>query len=150
MKFAKILWLSLFLLAAVTPAAFAEAIPSWQKIPYESASPCYLDGNTVKNVGSADIIYADLKKMLSPAEAQKLTADDPQIFTSEITGKIAYLTCSVTYNQKTKTETIRNQKYFSADNTLLTSRADIEKAPVQENSPTAKLYAAIFQWLYEN
>lgn len=150
MKSAKILLLSLLLIAAMIPVAFAATTPNWQKIPYETANPCYLDGNTVKNVGSADIIYADVKKMLSAAEIQELAASDPKTFAPEVTNKISYLTCSVTYNQKTKTETIRNQKYFSTDNTLLASQPDIEKAPVKENSTTAKLYAAIFQWLYEN
>ncbi|MBP2633536.1 MAG: hypothetical protein H6Q70_4164 [Firmicutes bacterium] len=141
----------MFLLMLSCTIVAAESVqPNWQLAYKNDATSFYFDTNTVKTIGSSDIINADLKTEVSKSRLQELTDKYKDSYDTTNWNKIKYSISSTVYNQATRTVTLKNYRFFdSNDNLIITIPAE-EKRVVSADSVESKIYAAIFEWLYEN
>jgi hypothetical protein len=129
----------------------AENTPSnWQLAYKNDVTSFYFDTNTVKTIGSSDIINADLKMEVSKTRVQELTDKYKDSYDTASWSKIKYSISSTVYNQATKTVISKNHRFFDSNNNLVTTIPDEEKRVVSADSVENKIYAAAFEWLYEN
>lgn len=131
--------------------ATAESIQSnWQLAYKNNVTSFYFDTNTVKTVGSPDILNADLKMELSKITIQELADKYKDKYDTANWNKIRYEITSTVYNQTSKTVVSRNHRFFDSSNNLVVAIDSEEKAIVSTDSTESKIYTAIFEWLYEN
>lgn len=124
--------------------------PNWQLAYKNNVTSFYFDTNTVKTVGSPDILNADLKTELSKIAIQELADRYKDKYDTTNWNKIRYEITSTVYNQTNKTVVSRNHRFFDSSNNLVVAIDNEEKVIVSTDSTESKIYTAIFEWLYEN
>ena len=133
-----------------TIASAETAQPNWQLAYKNDVTSFYFDTNTVKTIGSSDIINTDLKSEVSKTKLQELTNKYKDSYDTTNWNKIKYSISSTVYNQVTKTIISKNNRFFDSNNNLIVTIPDEEKRVVSGDSLESKIYAAVFEWLYEN
>lgn len=129
----------------------AEDVQSnWQLAYKNNEASFYFDTNTVRTVGSPDILNADLKTEFSKDTVQKLTDKYKDKYDTTNWNKIRYEITSTVYNQTNKTVVSRNHRFFDSSNNLVVAIDNEEKVIVSTDSTESKIYTVIFEWLYEN
>ena len=149
LKFLTPVFMLVFILFC-TIASAETAQSNWQLAYKNDITSFYFDTNTVKTTGSSDIINADLKVEVSKTRLQDLMDKYKDIHDTTNWSKIKYNISSTVYNQATKTVISKNNRFFDSSNNLVTTIPDEEKRVVSADSVESKIYAAIFEWLYEN
>lgn len=140
-----------FILLLFCTIATAENVqPNWQLAYKDDVTSFYFDTDTVKTVGSPDILNADLKIELSKIAIQKLTDKYKDKYNTTNWNKIKYEITSTVYNQTSKTIVSKNHRFFDSSNNLVIAIDNEEKVGVIADSTESKIYTTIFQWLYEN
>lgn len=140
----------LVLMLFCTIVAAESVQPNWQLAYKNDVSSFYFDTNTVKTIGSSDIINADLKSEVSKVKLQELTDKYKDSYDTVNWNKIKYNISSTVYNQATKTVISKNNRFLDSNNNLIVTISDEEKRVVSTDSLESKIYATIFEWLYEN
>jgi len=130
-----------------TVASAADTQSNWQTA---NNSTVYFDTNTVKTIGSPDILGVDLKTNLSQIMIQELTNKYKASYDTNNWDKIKYSITSTIYNQKDKSLVSKNYRFFDNNNNLIATINDESKTVVSTDSIESKTYTAIFEWLYEN
>ena len=140
-----------FMLLMFCSVASAEnSAQNWQLAYKDNIAAFYFDTNTVKTVGSSDVISSDLRMDISPAMLQELTTKYKDRYDTSTWNKIKYSVSSTVYNQVNKTLITRNHRFYDSNNNLITTIDDENKSVVSSDSVQSKVYAAVSQWLYEN
>jgi len=133
-----------------TVASAADTQSNWQTAYKDNNSTVYFDTNTVKTIGSPDILGVDLKTNLSQIMIQELTNKYKSSYDTNNWDKIKYSITSTIYNQKDKSLVSKNYRFFDNNNNLIATINDESKTVVSTDSIESKTYTAIFEWLYEN
>lgn len=133
-----------------TVASAADTQSNWQTAYKDNNSTVYFDTNTVKTIGSPDILGVDLKTNLSQIMIQELTNKYKASYDTNNWDKIKYSITSTIYNQKDKSLVSKNYRFFDNNNNLIATINDESKTVVNTDSIESKTYTAIFEWLYEN
>ena len=133
-----------------TVASAADTQSNWQTAYKDNNSTVYFDTNTVKTIGSPDILGVDLKTNLSQILIQELTNKYKASYDTTNWDKIKYSITSTIYNQKDKSLVSKNYRFFDNNNNLIATINDESKTVVSTDSIESKTYTAIFEWLYEN
>ena len=133
-----------------TVASAADTQSNWQTAYKDNNSTVYFDTNTVKTIGSPDILGVDLKTNLSQIMIQELTNKYKASYDTNNWDKIKYSITSTIYNQKDKSLVSKNYRFFDNNNNLIATINDESKTVVSTDSIESKTYAVIFEWLYEN
>ena len=133
-----------------TIASAETAQSNWQLAYKNDVTSFYFDTSTVKTIGSSDIINTDLKSEVSKTKLQELTNKYKDSYDTTNWNKIKYSISSTVYNQVTKTILSKNNRFFDSNNNLIVTIPDEEKRVVSGDSVESKIYAAVFEWLYEN
>jgi len=133
-----------------TVASAADTQSNWQTAYKDNNSTVYFDTNTVKTIGSPDILGVDLKTNLSQIMIQELTNKYKASYDTNNWDKIKYSITSTIYNQKDKSLVSKNYRFFDNNNNLIATINDESKTVVSTDSIESKTYTAIFEWLYEN
>ncbi|SEJ00677.1 hypothetical protein SAMN05660742_102249 [Propionispira arboris] len=133
-----------------TTASAADTQSNWQTAYKDNDATVYFDTNTVKTIGSPDILSVDLKTDLSQTMLQEIMTKYKASYDTANWNKIKYSVIYTVYNQKDKTLLSKNYRFFDGDNNLIATINDENKSVVSANSIQSKTYAAIFEWLYEN
>jgi hypothetical protein len=149
LKFPTPIFVLAFMLFCTIVAA-QNAQPNWQLAYKNDVTSFYFDTNTVKTIGSSDIINADLKVEVSKTRLQELIGKYKDSYNTTSWNKITYSISTTVYNQATKTVISKNYRFFDSNNNLVATIPDEEKRVVSADSVESKIYAAIFEWLYEN
>ncbi len=149
LKFLTPIFVLAFMLCCTIVAA-QNAQPNWQLAYKNDVTSFYFDTNTVKTIGSSDIINADLKVEVSKTRLQELIGKYKDSYDTTSWNKITYSISATVYNQATKTVISKNYRFFDSNNNLVVTIPDEEKGVVSADSVESKIYAAIFEWLYEN
>ncbi|MGL5271603.1 MAG: hypothetical protein ACRC7I_13955 [Selenomonadaceae bacterium] len=148
MKFCISFLCSLLLLMAV---AFAETPPgNWQVAYKDNISAFYFDTDSVRTVGSSDILIAELKTEMSPDMVQVLIEKCGEQYDTSSWGNIKYMVSSTKCNLKEKTLSSKNHRLYDAKGNLIGILPDEDVSSVPDGSVKSKVYMAISQWLYEN
>ena len=133
-----------------TVASAADTQSNWQTAYKDNNSTVYFDTNTVKTIGSPDILGVDLKTNLSQIMIQELTNKYKASYDTNNWDKIKYSITTTIYNQKDKSLVSKNHRFFDNNNNLIATINDESKTVVSTDSIESKTYTAIFEWLYEN
>jgi hypothetical protein len=133
-----------------TTVSAADTQLNWQTAYKDNTFTVYFDTNTVKTIGSPDILGVDLKTDLSQTMIQEIITKYKASYDTANWNKIKYSITYTVYNQKDKTLLSKNYRFFDGDNNLVATINDENKSVVKANSMQSKTYAAIFEWLYEN
>ena len=133
-----------------TVASATDTQSNWQPAYKDNNCTVYFDTNTVKTIGSPDILGVDLKTDVSQAMIQEIITKYKASYDTANWNKIKYSITYTVYNQKDKTLLSKNYRFFDGDNNLVATINDENKSVVNANSIQSKTYAAIFEWLYEN
>lgn len=133
-----------------TIASAETAQSNWQLAYKNDVTSFYFDTNTVKTIGSSDIINADIKVEVSKTRVQELMDKYKDSYDTASWSKIKYSISSTVYNQATKTVISKNYRFFDSNNNLVITIPDEKKRVVSADSVENKIYAVIFEWLYEN
>ena len=133
-----------------TVASAADTQSNWQTAYKDNNSTVYFDTNTVKTIGSPDILGVDLKTNLSQIMIQELTNKYKANYDTNNWDKIKYSITTTIYNQKDKSLVSKNHRFFDNNNNLIATINDESKTVVSTDSIESKTYTAIFEWLYEN
>ena len=133
-----------------TVASAADTQSNWQTAYKDNTATVYFDTNTVKTIGSPDILGVDLKTNLSQIMIQELTNKYKASYDTNNWDKIKYSITSTIYNQKDKSLVSKNYRFFDNNNNLIATINDESKTVVSTDSIESKTYTAIFEWLYEN
>ena len=133
-----------------TVASAADTQSNWQTAYKDNNSTVYFDTNTVKTIGSPDILSVDLKTDLSQIMIQALTNKYKANYDTNNWDKIKYSITTTIYNQKDKSLVSKNYRFFDNNNNLIATINDESKTVVSTDSIESKTYTAIFEWLYEN
>jgi len=133
-----------------TIASAETAQSNWQLAYKNDVTSFYFDTSTVKTIGSSDIINTDLKSEVSKTKLLELTDKYKDSYDTTNWNKIKYSISSTVYNQVTKTIISKNNRFFDSNNNLIVTIPDEEKRVVSGDSIEIKIYAAVFEWLYEN
>ena len=133
-----------------TVASAADTQSNWQTAYKDNNSTVYFDTNTVKTIGSPDILGVDLKTNLSQIMIQELTNKYKANYDTNNWDKIKYSITTTIYNQKDKSLVSKNYRFFDNNNNLIATINDESKTVVSTDSIESKTYTAIFEWLYEN
>lgn len=146
----KLLLITCLFMLFFTTASAADTQSNWQIAYKDNNSTVYFDTNTVKTIGSPNIIGADLKADLSQSMIQDLITKYKASYDTTNWNKIKYSITSTVYNKGDKTLLSKNYRFFDSDNNLIAAINDEGKSVVSADSIQSKTYAAIFEWLYEN
>ena len=146
----KLLLITCLLMLFFTTASAADTQSNWQTAYKDNTATVYFDTNTVKTIGSPDILGVDLKTDVSQAMIQEIITKYKASYDTANWNKIKYSVIYTVYNQKDKTLLSKNYRFFDGDNNLVATINDENKSVVNANSIQSKTYAAIFEWLYEN
>ncbi|WP_019552731.1 hypothetical protein [Propionispira raffinosivorans] len=146
----KLLLITCLFMLFFTTASAADTQSNWQTAYKDNDATVYFDTNTVKTIGSPDILGVDLKTDLSQTMLQEIIAKYKASYDTANWNKIKYSVIYTVYNQKDKTLLSKNYRFFDGDNNLIATINDENKSVVNANSIQSKTYAAIFEWLYEN
>jgi hypothetical protein len=133
-----------------TVASAETSTQTWQLAYKDNITAFYFDTNTARTVGSSDVISADLKMDISKAMLEELTSKYKGKYDTSTWSKIKYSVASTVYNEVDKTFITENHRFYDSNNNLITTINDGTKSVVSSDSVQNKVYAAIFQWLYEN
>jgi len=146
----KLLLITCLLMLFFTTASAADTQSNWQTAYKDNTATVYFDTNTVKTIGSPDILGVDLKTDVSQTMIQEIITKYKASYDTANWNKIKYSVIYTVYNQKDKTLLSKNYRFFDGDNNLVATINDENKSVVNANSMQSKTYAAIFEWLYEN
>ena len=146
----KLLLITCLFMLFFTTASAADTQSNWQTAYKDNTATVYFDTNTVKTIGSPDILGVDLKTDVSQAMIQEIITKYKASYDTANWNKIKYSVIYTVYNQKDKTLLSKNYRFFDGDNNLVATINDENKSVVNANSIQSKTYAAIFEWLYEN
>jgi len=146
----KLLLITCLFMLFFTTASAADTQSNWQTAYKDNTATVYFDTNTVKTIGSPDILGVDLKTDVSQAMIQEIITKYKASYDTANWNKIKYSITYTVYNQKDKTLLSKNYRFFDGDNNLVATINDENKSVVNANSIQSKTYAAIFEWLYEN
>jgi len=146
----KLLLLTCLFILFFTTASAADTQSNWQVAYKDNNDTFYFDTNTVKTIGSPDIIGTDLKEDLSQTMIQEIITKYKASYDTGNWNKIKYSITSTVYNQKDKTLVAKNHRFFDSNNNLIVTINDESQTVVSTDSIESKTYAAIFEWLYEN
>lgn len=146
----KLLLITCLFMLFFTTASAADTQSNWQTAYKDNDATVYFDTNTVKTIGSPDILGVDLKTDLSQTMLQEIITKYKASYDTANWNKIKYNVIYTVYNQKDKTMLSKNYRFFDGDNNLIATINDENKSVVNANSIQSKTYAAIFEWLYEN
>ena len=146
----KLLFITCLFMLFFTVASAADTQANWQTAYKDNNSTVYFDTNTVKTIGSPDILGVDLKTNLSQIMIQELTNKYKASYDTNNWDKIKYSITSTIYNQKDKSLVSKNYRFFDNNNNLIATINDESKTVVSTDSIESKTYTAIFEWLYEN
>ena len=146
----KLLLITCLFMLFFTTASAADTQSNWQTAYKDNTATVYFDTNTVKTIGSPDILGVDLKTDVSQAMIQEIITKYKASYDTANWNKIKYSVIYTVYNQKDKTLLSKNYRFFDGDNNLVATINDENKSVVNANSMQSKTYAAIFEWLYEN
>lgn len=146
----KLLLITCLFMLFFTTASAADTQSNWQTAYKDNDATVYFDTNTVKTIGSPDILGVDLKTDLSQTMLQEIITQYKASYDTANWNKIKYSVIYTVYNQKDKTLLSKNYRFFDGDNNLIATINDENKSVVNANSIQSKTYAAIFEWLYEN
>jgi hypothetical protein len=129
--------------------ALAAAV-NWQAACTDENGSYFFDTNSVRTIGSSDVIRAQLKTDISEAGQQALIAHyaDRQDTSSWHTA--ACVTATAIFNRQNHTATISSIRIYDKSNTLLAALTDEETLDMTTGSLPEKLSAQLAQWLYEN
>jgi hypothetical protein len=133
-----------------TTVSAADTQSNWQTAYKDNIATVYFDTNTVKTIGSPDILGVDLKTDVSQTMIQEIITQYKASYDTANWNKIKYSVIYTVYNQKDKTLVSKNHRFFDSNNNLIASINDESKSIVSPDSMQSKTYAAIFEWLYEN
>lgn len=146
----KLLLITCLFMLFFTTASAADTQSNWQTAYKDNTATVYFDTNTVKTIGSPDILGVDLKTDVSQTMIQEIITKYKASYDTANWNKIKYSVIYTVYNQKDKTLLSKNYRFFDGDNNLVATINDENKSVVNANSMQSKTYAAIFEWLYEN
>ncbi|MFA6848897.1 MAG: hypothetical protein WCS30_00955 [Selenomonadaceae bacterium] len=132
-------------------AAFAAPSPSnWELAYKDSNTAFYFDTNSVRTVGSDDVITAELKTEMSPDMVKLLIEKCKDQYDTSNWTEIKYMVSSTKYNQKDRTLLTKNHRCYDVNHNLLGTITDEDKSTVPAGSVQSKIYDTIFDWLYAN
>ncbi len=146
----KLLLMTCLFMLFFTVASATDTQSNWQTAYKDNNCTVYFDTNTVKTIGSPDILGVDLKTDVSQTMIQEITNKYKTNYDTANWNKIKYSITYTVYNQKDKTLVSKNHRFFDSNNNLIASINDESKTVVSTDSSESKTYAAIFEWLYEN
>ena len=146
----KLLLMTCLFMLFFTVASATDTQSNWQPAYKDNNCTVYFDTNTVKTIGSPDILGVDLKTDVSQTMIQEITNKYKTNYDTANWNKIKYSITYTVYNQKDKTLVSKNHRFFDSNNNLIASINDESKTVVSTDSSESKTYAAIFEWLYEN
>lgn len=146
----KLLLMTCLFMLFFTVASATDTQSNWQTAYKDNNCTVYFDTNTVKTIGSPDILGVDLKTDVSQTMIQEITNKYKTNYDTANWNKIKYSVTYTVYNQKDKTLVSKNHRFFDSNNNLIASINDESKTVVSTDSSESKTYATIFEWLYEN
>jgi hypothetical protein len=141
---------AVILMMFCTVASAENSAHNWQLAYSDNITAFYFDISTVKTVGSPDVISVDLKMNISKAMLQNLPAEYKDKYDTSTWHKIKYCVSSTVYNRVDRNLITTNLRFYDLNNNLIAAIDNETKRVVSVDSVQTKIYAAIFQWLYEN